>query len=59
MGHSPWGRKESDTTERLTQLRIWRNRADEPIFRAGIDMQMWRTDTWTQGWKETMGPTGR
>ena len=59
LGHSPWGRKESDTTEQLTQLRIWRNRADEPIFRAGIDMQMWRTDTWTQGWKETMGPTGR
>ena len=37
--------------ERLTQLGIWRNRADEPIFRAGIDMQMGRRDTWTQGWK--------
>ena len=33
---------------------IWKNGTDEPISRAGIEMQVYRTDLWTQkgkaGW---------
>ena len=28
--------------------RVQKNGTDEPIFRAGIEMQMWSSDMWTQ-----------
>ena len=31
---------------------IWKNGTDEPIIRAGIEMQMHRTDRWTQRGKK-------
>ena len=33
---------------------IQKNGIDEPIFRAGIEMQTWRMDSWTQLGKEWM-----
>jgi len=66
--YSPWGRKESDTTEWLSLLIgdysssvdnkseskiLDKNGPDEPIGRARVEMQ--RMNLWTQWGKERMG----
>ena len=33
--------------------------SDEPIFRAGIEMHMWRTNSWTQWGKKMVGQMER
>ena len=61
--YSPWGHKESDTTEWLSLLIgdyssgvdnkseskiLGKNGPDEPIGRARVEMQMRRMNLWTQ-----------
>ena len=49
---SPWGRKESDTTEQQPTMPVYRvqkNGTDEPMCRAGTEVQMQRLDLCTQG----------
>ena len=45
----------------FTNTYIWNleNGTDEPIFRAGIEMQKQRMDLWTQWKKERMGQIER
>ena len=43
LGYSPWGCKDSDTTEQLSTAQ--RDGTDEPICRAAMETQ--RVDLWT------------
>lgn len=39
--------------------RFQKNGTDEPTCRAGVEMQAWRTDLWTQQGKERVGQMER
>ena len=47
VGYSPWGHRESDTPEQLS--------IHAPIFKAGIEIQVWRQYMWIQEGKGSVG----
>ena len=52
MGYSPWGHKESDTTEHtqpLIHTESGKGDTDGFICRAAMEKLTWRTDLWTWG----------
>ena len=55
-----WGRKESDTTERLNRTHIYgikKSGADEPVCGAGMEVRTWRADLRTRQGRERVGGT--
>ena len=52
---SPWGCRESGTTQQLNNNGIQKDDTNEPFYRSAIEMQTQRTDLWTQVGKERVG----
>ena len=52
--------KEKNKYRILTHIfRIWKNGTDQTIFKAGIEMQMKRTDMWAEWGKVRVEQIGR
>ena len=55
--YTEWSKSEREKPRPYTSTYTWNleNGTDEPIFRAGIDTQTWRTDLWPQQAQERGG----
>ena len=54
VGYSPWGHKESHTTERLTRCVSQILEDDAVKVLHSVCQQIWKTQQWPQDWKKSL-----